>query len=269
MPLLDRLVDPVLTTGERSRIRAEVITGFMPVAEHIARKFVGRGQPYDDLRQVALLGLIGAVDRFDSGRGTNFIAFAVPTITGELKRHFRDTSWAVHVPRRLKELHRAIRKASDELVHELGRAPRPSDVAARLGIPVGDVYEGMQVGVVMGADSLEEATEESRSFDRQSGQLDRDLELVEERVSLYPALARLPERDAVVVVLRFFEGLTQTQIAGRVGVSQMQVSRVLTHSLAVLREAIAESPGPTEHRILPATGGGTPGDDDPRSATTP
>lgn len=218
-----------------------MVTDYLPVAEHIARKFRNRGQPEEDLKQVATVGLINAVDRFDPKRGTDFLSFAVPTITGEVRRYFRDATWAVRVPRRLKELQADISAASAILSQELGRSARPSELAKRLHVPIEEIYEGLQVSYAYSSDSLDDdAAQEGR---HQLGVIDKELSLVEDREALYPALAKLPRREASIMVMRFFGNLTQTQIAERIGISQMHVSRLLAAGLRALRELLTdESP---------------------------
>jgi len=239
-PLFHQLADASAPEARRREIRDQLVTEHLPVAEHIARRFRNRGQPADDLRQVATVGLINAVDRFDPDRGTDFLSFAVPTITGEVRRYFRDATWSIRVPRRLKELHASVSAASAALGQRLGRSPRPSELAAELDLPVKEVYEGLQVGYAYNSDSLDEGSGEdgAPAMDNRLGVLDHDLATVEDRQTLYPALSGLPERDAAIVMMRFFGNMTQTQIAERIGVSQMHVSRLLAASLAKLREAI-------------------------------
>jgi RNA polymerase sigma-B factor len=240
-PLFHQLADSAAPESRRREIRDRLVTEHLPVAEHIARRFRNRGQPADDLKQVATLGLINAVDRFDPHRGTDFLSFAVPTITGEVRRYFRDATWSIRVPRRLKELHASVSAASATLGQRLGRSPRPSEIAEELGVPVKDVYEGLQVGYAYNSDSLDEGSGEDGAggaMDNRLGVVDHDLTTVENRETLYPALSRLPERDAAIVMMRFFGNMTQTQIAERIGVSQMHVSRLLAASLAKLRDAI-------------------------------
>lgn len=240
MPLFHQLTgDPV--EPRRARIRNRLVTEYLPVAEHIARKFRHRGQPEEDIEQVARIGLINAVDRFDPNRGTDFLSFAVPTITGEVRRYFRDTTWTVRVPRRLKELHAAIGSCVEQLAQRLGHAPRPSEIAAELHVPVEEVYAGLQVGFAYRADSLDNTTEDdNRGLVDRLGRMDRQLDLVENRQALIPALAQLPEREASIVMMRFFGDLTQTQIARRIGISQMHVSRLLADSLKKLRESLLD-----------------------------
>jgi RNA polymerase sigma-B factor len=243
-PLFVELADGALPEARRDEIRASLVTGHLPLAEHIARRFRTRGQPEDDLVQVATVGLINAVDRYDPHRGTDFLAFAVPTITGEVRRYFRDATWAVRVPRRLKELHATVNATAVTLGQQLGRSPRPSELAAELNLPIEEVYEGLQVGYAYRSDSLDDDSDGTPGpVAGRLGALDHDLITVENREALFPALSALPEREAAIVVMRFFGNMTQTQIAERIGVSQMHVSRLLTASLNKLREALTDDRG--------------------------
>lgn len=242
-PLFRQLVDTTAPASQRRTIRDRLVTEHLPVAEHIARRFRNRGQPTEDLTQVATVGLINAVDRFDPDRGTDFLSFAVPTITGEVRRYFRDATWAIRVPRRLKELHATVTAASAALSQRLGRSPRPSELADELNIPVDEVNEGLQVGYAYRGESLDDTANEDNTgvaTDARIGVTDRDLTAVEDRETLHPALALLPEREASIVMMRFYGNLTQTQIAERIGVSQMHVSRLLAASMAKLRESIMD-----------------------------
>ncbi len=242
MPLFHELADGSASNTRRARVRSRLVIEHLPVAEHIARRFRNRGQHHDDLRQVARIGLINAVDRFDPDRGTDFLSFAVPTITGEVRRYFRDATWSVRVPRRLKELHAAITQCTAQLSQQVGRAPRPTEIAAALRMPVEEVYEGLQAGLTYTTDSLDCSTaDQSPGLADRLGQFDRQLDLVEHRETLIPALATLPKREATIVRMRFFDNMTQTQIAERVGISQMHVSRLLSASLKRLRAAIADA----------------------------
>lgn len=241
-PLFRQLADQEPSDPAWQELRNRIVAEHLPVAEHIARRFRNRGQPDEDLRQVAVLGLIQAVDRFDPTRGSDFLAFAVPTITGEVRRFFRDTSWALRVPRRLKELDAEIRTHTARLSHDLGRAPRPSELAEAMGRPLAEIHEGLAVANAFQNDSLDEPNSTADvSLVEMLGGDDERLGTVLDRQSLYPALARLPERQRIIVLLRFFCDLTQTQIAERVGLSQMHVSRLLSASLATLREQLADS----------------------------
>lgn len=245
-PLFDQLADDRLPERTRQLLRDRIVAGHLPIAEHIARRFRNRGQPEDDLRQVAALGLIQAVDRFDPSRGSNFLAFAVPTITGEVRRYFRDSTWSARVPRRVKELHAAITAKSTELSHDLGRAPRPTELADALGVPLAQIQEGLAAANAYQSTSLDELVAAGDTSSTSLGDLlggdDQRLADVVDRQSVFPALAALPERERTVVVLRFFGNLTQTQIAERVGLSQMHVSRLLAASMATLRQAMTEGP---------------------------
>lgn len=228
---------------ERQRLRDQLITGYLSLAEHLARRFANRGEPLEDLVQVATVGLIHAVDRFEPARGGNFLSFALPTITGEIRRYFRDHGWSARVPRRLKDLHVTLRDAQTELSQQLGRAPRPSEIAQRLALPTAEVIEGLQAGEAYQTSSLDEilssASGSTTTLGELLGDLDADLDIIEDREALRPLLAKLSSRDRTILALRFFRGLTQTQIAEQVGMSQMHVSRILRQALAFLQEKMA------------------------------
>jgi len=232
-----------LATTEPDRPRFQelrdlLVTAHLPVAEHIADRFADRGENPEDLRQVAAVGLIHAVDRFDVGRGIEFLAFAVPTITGEIRRYFRDLCWTVRVPRKLKELCLAIDAARADLSDVLGRAPTPSEVARHLGVSAEEVYEGLHASSAYHLLSLDELPGEE--LDDQLQEDDHELEIAELHHALNPMLRGLPKRERRIVVLRFFEDKTQTEIARMVGVSQMHVSRLLAQSLERLRNLLEE-----------------------------
>ncbi len=220
--------------------RDAIIERCLPLADHIARRFEGKGEARDDLLQVARIGLINAVKRFDVEMGSDFASFAVPTIMGELRRHFRDNSWSVKVPRRMKELHLQLGTASAELSQRLGRAPTASELAAELGIDRDEVLDGLMAGSSYKTTSIDGAagSDERPSLAETLGDVDPGLENVEYREALRPLLAELPERERTVLVLRFFESMTQSQIAAKVGISQMHVSRLLAKTLAQLREKL-------------------------------
>lgn len=228
---------------QRQQVREQLISGYLPVAEHLARRFAGRGEPLEDLIQVATIGLIHAVDRFEPDRGAHFLSFAIPTITGELRRYFRDHGWSTRVPRRLKDLHLDIRSAQTQLSQRLGRAPRPSEIADQLGIPVSEVIEGLQAGEAYRSSSLDEMLGEqgTATLGEFMGDLDNELAVIEDREALRPLLAQLPPRERTILMLRFFRQLTQTQIAEQVGISQMHVSRVLSQTVAFLQERMDHS----------------------------
>lgn len=222
----------------RSVLTEKLVVRCLPLAEHIARRFDGRGEAHDDLVQVARLGLVNAVNRFDVTRGSDFVSFAVPTIMGEVRRHFRDTGWAVRVPRRMKELHLSLSKAIGDLSQQLGRSPTikelsdvldldPDEVAQ--GIVAGNAYQTVSVDTTVGNRSDELPLVETL------GDYDAQLENVENHEALRPLLAALPERERAVLLYRFFGNMTQTQIAEKLGISQMHVSRLLGRTLAQLR----------------------------------
>jgi RNA polymerase sigma-B factor len=228
-----------------SAARDEIVRRFMPLAAQLARRYSSSREPLDDLLQVASLGLVKAIDRFEVDRGTAFSSFAVPTILGELKRHFRDVGWAVHVPRALQELTLRVRGAVDELSRELGRSPAPAEVAARLGEPVESVIEALESATAHYAVSLDAPLRASGEEDGDSAWHERlgveedGYERAEWRGALERGIRALPERDRIVLKLRFADELTQSEIAERIGVSQMHVSRLLRRALDRLR-AIAE-----------------------------
>jgi RNA polymerase sigma-B factor len=224
------------------RKRDSIVERCLPLADHIARRFDGRGEPRDDLVQVARVGLVNAVIRFDVETGSDFVSFAVPTIMGEVRRHFRDNSWSVKVPRRLKELHLRLGTATAELSQRLGRAPTATELAAELEMDREEVIEGLVAGSSNNTLSIDSGggggDDDAPAIADSLGDLDATLDQIENRETLRPLLDSLPERERVVVVLRFFESMTQTQIAERVGVSQMHVSRLLARALGRLRDQL-------------------------------
>jgi RNA polymerase sigma-B factor len=229
-------------TPQFQRQRDRIVERCLPLADHIARRFDGRGEPRDDLVQVARVGLVNAVIRFNVDAGSDFVSFAVPTIMGEVRRHFRDNSWSVKVPRRLKELHLRLGAATAELSQRLGRAPTPSELAAELDMDRDEVVEGLVAGSSYNTLSIDSGgnsgNEDAPAIADTLGDLDAGLDQIENREALRPLLASLPERERTVLLLRFFENLTQTQIAERVGISQMHVSRLLAKSLTKLRDQL-------------------------------
>jgi len=227
---------------EFQRQREKIVERCLPLADHIARRFEGRGEPRDDLVQVARVGLVNAVVRFDIEAGSDFVSFAVPTIMGEVRRHFRDNSWSVKVPRRLKELHLRLGAATADLSQRLGRAPTATELAGELGMDRDEVIEGLVAGSSYNTLSIDSGggsdDDDARAIADTLGDVDAGLDQIENRESLRPLLEALPERERTVLVLRFFESMTQTQIADRVGISQMHVSRLLSKSLARLRDQL-------------------------------
>ena len=204
----------------------------------MARKFADRGEPLDDLIQVGTIGLIKAIDRFEISKGFEFSTFATPTIVGEIKRHFRDKTWAVRVPRRLQELGASVTKATNELTHKLDRSPTPKEIAKHLGITVDEVVEALESNAAYSTVSLDVTSDTSTSIGDTFGALDEALEGVEYRESLKPLLAELDDREKRILQMRFFENLSQSQIAAELGISQMHVSRILNKVLSHLREGL-------------------------------
>jgi RNA polymerase sigma-B factor len=220
-------------------IRAELIEAHIGLAEYLARRFTNRGEPLDDLVQVASLGLVKAVERFDPGRGLEFTTFATPTILGELKRHFRDKGWSVRVPRRVQELHLRVTRVIDELATEMGRSPQVPEIAKRAGVSEDEVIEAIEAGSAYRSASLDAGRtddDDSPGLLGQLGSIDPELGRAEWRTALGPIITHLPEREQLMLYLRFYEGLTQSEIAKQLGISQMHVSRLLSRSLQLLRE---------------------------------
>ncbi len=226
-----------------NRIRDELVEMHLPLVEYLARRFRNRGEPLDDLVQVATIGLIKSVDRFDLERGVEFSTYATPTIVGEIKRHFRDKGWAIRVPRRLQELKLSLTKATSELSQSLGRSPTVPELAGHLGMSEEEVLEGLESANAYSAVSLDApdgGDEDAPAVADTLGIQDEGLEGVEYRESLKPLLERLPPREKKILLLRFFGNMTQSQIAAELGISQMHVSRLLARTLAQLRRGLLE-----------------------------
>ncbi|WP_093864968.1 RNA polymerase sigma factor SigF [Streptomyces sp. TLI_053] len=228
-------------SAEHTYVRDTLIELNLPLVRYASARFRSRNEPMEDIVQVGTIGLIKAIDRFDPERGVEFPTFAMPTVVGEIKRFFRDTSWSVRVPRRLQELRLALTKAGDELAQRLDRSPTVAELAACLGVSEEDVVEGLAVGNAYTASSLDSSPSdedgEGPLADR-LGYEDLALEGVEYRESLKPLLAKLPPRERRIIMLRFFGNLTQSQIGEEIGISQMHVSRLLTKTLTQLREGL-------------------------------
>jgi RNA polymerase sigma-B factor len=222
--------------------RDALVEQHLPLVEHLARRFRNRGEPYDDLVQVATLGLIKSVDRFDLERGVEFSTYATPTIVGEIKRHFRDKGWAVRVPRRLQELRLSLASATSELSQKQGRSPTVSELAAHLKITDEEVLEGLESANAYSTLSLDAGDsgsgDEPMPVAETLGVEDEGLEGVEYRESLKPMLEQLPPREKKILMLRFFKNMTQSEIAAEIGISQMHVSRLLARTLAQLRDGL-------------------------------
>lgn len=224
---------------ERDRVREQLVEQHLPLVRYFARRYAGRGEPMDDLLQAGSLGLVKAVDRFDPGRGLEFSTYAAPTILGEIRRHFRDRTWAVHVHRGLQERTAEISRHVAELTQELNRAPSVAELAARSGRSDEEVLEALDCAAAYTAESLEAPHGEDRTLGDSLGGEDQALVDVEMHESLGPALATLPERERRILQLRFYGNLTQSQIAAQLGISQMHVSRLLARTLANLREQLS------------------------------
>jgi RNA polymerase sigma-B factor len=239
-------VSPSVATRERfarfaqtrdPALREELVAANLGLARVLARRFVNRGEPYDDLLQVASIALIKSVDRFDPDRGVEFVTFATTTVLGELKRHFRDKGWAVRAPRRLQELYLELGQAVSSLSQELGRSPTVAELAPLVGVSEEAVLEAMEAGQGYRSSSIDASNDEQEPLSARLGSNDANFVGIEDRSALVQALSTLPEREQVILALRFFEGLTQSEIAAKVGLSQMHVSRLLTASLKRLRAA--------------------------------
>jgi RNA polymerase sigma-B factor len=235
--LLRRLAAMDPDDPARIALRQHLVEAQLPLVHHLAQRFRGRGEPYDDLVQVGTIGLLNAVDRFDPARGS-FTGFAVPTILGEIRRHFRDRGWALRVPRRLQEMGRQVAEAREILTQQLGRSPTVQEIARHVDTDPDLVLEALDTAGMYATVPLPSTPEEGEMAPL--GFIDSGLELVEQRATLRPLLARLPARERTILALRFVRGMSQSQIAAEVGVSQMHVSRLITRSLGVLREGLNE-----------------------------
>jgi RNA polymerase sigma-B factor len=230
---------PALDPAEREQL----ITANLGLAHQLARRFLHRGEPLDDLVQVASVALVKSVDRFDPSRGVDFAAFATRTIIGELKRHFRDKGWAVRASRRVQELYLELGHATGTLVQQLGRNPTVAELAEATGASEEAVIEAIEAGQGYRAASIDASESEDDPLSARLGEEDSNFHSVDDRALLGPALATLPEREQAILRMRFVEGLTQSEIAAAVGVSQMHVSRLLSSSLQKLREGIGQTEG--------------------------
>lgn len=219
--------------------REELVLLFRPLAEYLARRFQGRGEPLEDLAQVASLALIKAVDRFDLSREIKFSTYATATIVGEIKRHFRDKGWAVRVPRRLQEAGLQVSKVVVELSQSLGRSPTIREIAERAGRSEEEIVEAMDASQAYTAASLDVTADETGTTAVDDlGADDPSIEFLEEWAAVGPALETLPPRERRLIHLRFVRGLSQTEIAEELGISQMHVSRLLSKTLKQLRESV-------------------------------
>lgn len=241
--LLQLLASLPADDPRRDDVRDRLVRLHLPLVEHLARRFRNRGEPHDDLVQVATIGLIKAVDRYDPDRGVEFSTYATPTIVGEIKRWFRDKGWAVRVPRRLQELRLAIGTASAALTQDLGRSPTVAELAEKVGASEDEILEGLESAAAystLSLDAPDSLEQEAPSVLDSLGGEDEALEGVENREALKPLLSRLSDRERRILLLRFFAGMTQSQIATEIGISQMHVSRLLARTLAKLRAGMLE-----------------------------
>jgi RNA polymerase sigma-B factor len=244
MRVLRRMVGLPADSPERARLRALVVEDHMPYARHIARRYGRRAMADEDFEQVAYLGLVKAVDNFDPEYGTAFLGYATPMIIGEIKRYFRDSTWSVHVPRRMQELTGALHKGRDALIAELGREPSIMELAEHVGAEPDEVVEALDAAEAYNTASLDHPVgddQEGASLGDLMGGDDPGFELTENREVLRALVAKLGERDKRILLLRFFRGRTQAEIGEELGVSQMQVSRLITRILHDLRAGFVES----------------------------
>jgi RNA polymerase sigma-B factor len=233
-----------LPPERRQEARDDLVRFALPFAGRLARRYRGRGEPLEDLEQVARLGLVNAVDRYDPDRGS-FTAYAAITIVGEIKRHFRDRTWGVHVPRRLRDLILEVGQATAALTSELSRAPSVAELADRLETPEEEILAALESAAGYSPASLNAPVggESAAEFGDLVGESDTDLESVDDRVTVSGLLGRLPWRERRILAMRFYGNQTQAEIAARFGISQMHVSRLLSRALNWLREAmLADSP---------------------------
>jgi RNA polymerase sigma-B factor len=233
--------------GGDESARDQLVERYMPLVRSLAARYAGRGEPQEDLVQVGSIGLLLSIERFDVERGVQFTTYAVPTIVGEIQRHFRDRAWAVHVPRRMKELSVRLTRAIESRTAELGRAPTIAELAEATGAEEDDVVEALQTSEAYSTRSLSQPLGHEGSDDETMQDLlgvqDAGYEEVEDNVLVEAGLSALDERERRIVELRFFEGLTQSEIAARVGISQMHVSRLLRRALHTMRGRLEETMG--------------------------
>jgi RNA polymerase sigma-B factor len=239
--LLVELNRPSAILGRPAAVREELVSTHLSLAEHLARRFRNRGEPLDDLVQVAVVGLLKAIDGFDPDRGVDFTSYAIPTMVGEIKRHFRDKGWSVRVPRRLKELKLDVTKATMSLTQSLGRMPTNADLADYLGVTEDEIRECQLSARAYSAVSLSAPLGDEDADSTLAdvlGEADKGIQSVEDRESLRPLIEELPPRQRRIIAMRFYGNMTQSQIAERVGISQMHVSRLLSRSLTHLRKGM-------------------------------
>jgi RNA polymerase sigma-B factor len=242
MAMFNALYGTLHDADDLLRRREAIFNRCLPLADRIARHYGGRGEDIEDLTQVARLGLVKAVNRFDPSKGSHFVAFAVPTMMGEVRRHFRDHGWSMHVPRRLKDRHGHITRATTELTQTLGRAPNAGQLADALDMSREDIVDSMLAAEAYRVHSIDAPVSSGDSAPRMVsdtvGDVDFGFDRITDQETVRPLLAALPERERTVLYLRFFESMTQSQIAEHIGVSQMHVSRILEKTLRELRDQL-------------------------------
>lgn len=232
--------------------REQLVARMLPFVRHVARRYANRGEPIDDLFQVGCVGLLKAIDRFDVTRGVRLTSFAEPTVAGEIKRHFRDHGWAIRTPRDLQELNAGIMRETQDLEGRLGRAPTVPELSERLGTSPEHVAEAVLAGRSYHASSLDETDETGEARITRIGAPDDELDRADRRMLLEAGLRALPQRERRIVKLRYLNDLPQHEIARRVGISQMHVSRLLRRSLEVMREQLEREEGEGRHAIVRA-----------------
>jgi RNA polymerase sigma-B factor len=233
--LFNALHDASSSDEQRSAARDALVEMHLPLVRHLARRYAERGEPMEDVIQAGTIGLIQAVDRFEPDRGLAFSTYAVPTVVGAIRRHFRDATWSMKVPRRVQELRGKIDAAHDSLTQDLGRSPTVAEIAERASVDAQDVLDSLELSRVRKMTQIDAVAPDGAPLADRLGDLDASLTGVDDAETVKKLLASLPEQERIVVKMRFFDGMSQSEIASEVGVSQMQVSRLLSRSLAKLR----------------------------------
>ncbi|WP_067814714.1 SigB/SigF/SigG family RNA polymerase sigma factor [Nocardia inohanensis] len=246
-PWLKQLATLADDSDEYARLRDEIIRRCLPLGEHIARRYTGRGVEYEDLAQIAAVGVVLAVDRFDPANGASFLSFAIPTVTGEVKRYFRDSTWAVRVPRRIKEIQQRLTTVVPELAQRLGHQPTARELAAHLEVDLFEITQALIASNCYTTDSLDAPAATSGEqtlapIDRMATE-DPGYALIEDSMAAGPLLATLGERERTMLIMRYGQNKTQSEIARVLGVSQMHVSRLLARTLVEIRERALQSEG--------------------------
>jgi RNA polymerase sigma-B factor len=244
---VEELLEELAATPEQDprweQIRSELVRIHISLGRHVARRYTGHSEPREDIEQAAMLGLVKAINRYDPAHGARFIAFAMPTMIGEVKRHFRDHTWTMRMPRRLQELRLALRSARQDFIHENGRPPTIPEICALLGITEEEVIETLGANDAYQTISLDVPVSEgddSASLGELIGNDDPQLETVLDRNALRPMLEDLPERERTILLYRFYGNKTQSEIADLLGISQMHVSRIISRTLTGLRDRLLQ-----------------------------